>query len=139
MCLLWQPGIGKLESFHAVGQAQKGKSNLASNVINLLNVNLTDAYHIKGLVNLHPVDFMLDTGAVVSLLNAELWNRIKGSCSELVELHRPELVGVGGAPIRVHGITRLNVDFNGKQFAMNIVVANLGKTEAIVGLDFLEC
>ena len=45
---------------------------------------------------------------------------------------------MGGAPIRVHGITRLNVDFNGKQFAMSIVVANLGKTEAIVGLDFLE-
>ena len=104
----------------------------------MLTVNPAVAYHIKGLVDLYPVDFMLDTGAAVSLLNAELWDRVKGSCSELIGLHKPELVGVGGAPIRVRGTTRLNVDFNGKRLAMNVVVADLGKTEAIVGLDFLE-
>ena len=98
---MWQPAIRKLESFQAVGQAWKKETNLASNVINLLTVNPAVAYHIKGLVDLYPVDFMLDTGAAVSLLNAELWDRVKGSCSELIELHKPELVGVGGAPIRV--------------------------------------
>ena len=81
---------------------------------------------------------MLDTGAAVSLLNTQLWDRIKGSCNELAELHKPELVGVGGAPITVCGTTKLNVDFNGRTFIMNVVVADMGKTEAIVGLDFLE-
>ena len=103
---MWQPAIEKLESFHAVGQAWKVNTNLASNVINLLTVNPTVAYHIKGLVDLYPVDFMLNTGASVSLLNVEVWDRVKRSCSELVELHKPELVGVGGAPIRVQSTNK---------------------------------
>ena len=70
---------------------------------------------------------MLDTGAAVSLLNTQLWDRIKRSCNELAELHKPELFGVGGAPITVRGTTKLNVDFNGRTFIMNVVVADMGK------------
>ena len=94
MCLSWQPAVGKLESFHAVGQAWKEKTNLTSNIVNL-TVNPTAAYHIKDFVNLHPVDFMLDTGAAISLLNPQLWDRIKGLCNKLAKLHKPELVRVG--------------------------------------------
>ena len=39
--------------------------------------------------------------------------------------------------ITVHGTTKLNVDFNGQMFIMNVVVADMEKTEAIVGLNFL--
>ena len=81
---------------------------------------------------------MLDTEAAVSLLNTQLWDRIKGLCSKLAELHKPELVRVGGVPITVHGTTKLSVDFNGQTFIMNAVVADMGKIEVIVGLDFLE-
>ena len=59
-------------------------------------------------------------------------------CNKLAELHKPKLVGVEGAPITLHGTTKLNVDFNGQMFIMNVVVADMEKTEAIVGLDFLE-
>ena len=109
---------------------------MASNIINLLTVNPTAAYHIKGFVNLYPVYFMLDTGAAVSLLNTQLWDVIKGSCNKLTELHKPELVGVGGAPITARRTTKLNVNFNGQTFILNVVVADMGKTETIVGLDF---
>ena len=87
---------------------------------------------------MYPVDFMLDTWAAVSLVNTRLLDRIKGLCNKLAELHKPKLVGVEGAPITVHGTTKLNVDFNGQVFIMNVVVADMEKTEAIVGLDFLE-
>ena len=55
--------------------------HLASNIINLLTVSPTAAYHIKGFVNLYPVDFMLDTRAAVSLVNTQLLDRIKGLCA----------------------------------------------------------
>ena len=48
-------------------------------------------------------------------------------------MHKPELVGVGGAPITVHSTTKLNVNFNGQKFTMNVVVADMGKTKAIMG------
>jgi len=41
-------------------------------------------------------------------------------------------------PIDVCGTAKLNVDFEGQQFNMDVVIADLGDTEAIVGLDFLE-
>ena len=94
----------------------------------MLTVNPTAAYHIKGFVKLYPVDFILHTGAAVSLLNTQLWDRINGLCNKLAELHKPELVGVEGAPNTVCGTTKLNVDFNGQTFIMNVVVADMGKT-----------
>ena len=93
MCLLWQPAFRKLDSFHAIIQAWKENTNLVSNIINLLTVNPTAAYHIKGFVYLYPVDFMLDMGAAVSLLNTQLWDRIKGLCNKLVELHAQTRIG----------------------------------------------
>lgn len=65
MCILWQQATGKLESLHAVGQAWKGETTMASNVIDLLTVTPTTAYHIKGIVNLYTINFMIDTGAAV--------------------------------------------------------------------------
>lgn len=138
MCVSWQQAAGKLESLHAVGQAWREETTMASNVIDLLTVNPTTAYHIKGIVNLYIVNFMIDTGAAVSLLNFKIWDKVKMASDELLQWPSPGLVGVGGMPIEVRGTTKLNVGFEGKQFVIDVVIADLGETEAIVGLDFLE-
>ena len=58
---------------------------MANNVIDLLTVNPTAAYHIKGIINLYTVNFMVDTGEAVSLLDSKIWNRVKESSNELVQ------------------------------------------------------
>ena len=114
------------------------ETNMANDVIDLLTVNPTATYHIKGIINLYTVNFMVDTGAAVSLLDSKIWNRVKKSSDELIQWSSPGLVGVGGTAIEVHGTAKLIVGFEGQPIDMDVVVANLGETEAIVGLDFLD-
>ena len=65
---------------------------MANNVIDLLTVNPTAAYHIKGINNLYTVNFMIDTGAAVSLLDSKTWNRVKKPSHQLIQWSSPELV-----------------------------------------------
>ena len=60
------------------------------------------------LLTLTLCNFMLDTGAAVLLLGTDTWNMITG-ISTLASWTNPGLVGVGGTPLRVSGIARLQL------------------------------
>ena len=120
----------------AIGQAGEGNLNMANNTVDLFAVNPHAAFHINGNINSYTVHFMLDTGAAVSLLDAKTWDKIKGK-STLEPWPKPGLMGVGGTPLRVDGIAKLDLELGGRQYAVEMVVADL-RTEGILGLDFLE-
>jgi len=134
--LLWHI-VGKLDATHAVGQAWEDVTNKANVTIDLFAVNPYSAFYIKGLVNQYTVNFMLDTGAAVSLISSKLWHSLKDNVTVLVTGESPALVGVGGHPVVVQGTARLNVTFGRKDYTMDTIVADLQGMEAIVGLDFL--
>jgi len=46
-------------------------------------------------------------------------------------------MGVGGTPLRVNGVAKLDLELGGKRYLVEMVVANL-RTQGILGLDFLE-
>ena len=70
---------GKLETPFAAGQAGEGNSDMANDIIDLFAVNPHVAFHINAVINSYTVHFMLDTGAAVSPLSNDTWNKIKGS------------------------------------------------------------
>ena len=109
---------------------------MANNIVDLFAVNPHAVFHIKGVINSYTVDFMLDTGAAVSLMDTNTWNTIKGT-SSLTPWKSPGLIGVGGTPLRVSGTAKLQLELGGKQYQVEMVVADL-RTEGILGLDFLE-
>ena len=109
---------------------------MANDIIDLFAVNPHVAFHINAVINSYTVHFMLDTGAAVSLLSNDTWNKIKGT-STLTPWTNPGLVGVGGTPLRVSGIAKLCLELGGQQYHVEMVVADL-RTEGILGLDFLE-
>ena len=80
---------------------------------------------------------MLDTGAAVSLLDINVWNAVKGETT-LSPWDSPGLVGVVGTPLQMHGTKELRVDLGGRRYPMNVIVAESLRTEAILGLDFLD-
>ena len=127
---------GKLETPFAAGQAGEGNSDMANDIIDLFAVNPHVAFHINAVINSYTVHFMLDTGAAVSLLRNDTWNKIKGT-STLIPWTNPGLVGVGGTLLRVSGIAKLCLELGGQQYHVEMVVADL-RTEGILGLDFLE-
>ena len=110
---------------------------MATDITDLFAVNTHAAYYIKGIVNSYPVKFMLDTGASVSLLDVNVWNTIKGEAI-LSPWNSPGLVGVAGTPLQVHGTIELQVDLGDQRYPVNVIVTESLKTEAILGLDFLD-
>ena len=109
---------------------------MANNIVDLFAVNPHAAFHINGVINSYAVHFMLDTGAAVLLLGTDTWNMIKGT-SILAPWINPGLVGVGGTPLRVSSIAKLQLELGGQQHLVEMVVADL-RTEGILRLDFLE-
>lgn len=68
--------------------------NMANNVIDLFAVNPHAAFY--STINFYPVQFMIDTGAVVSLIDTDTWNKVEG-----MSTLQP------GMPLRVMGTATL--------------------------------
>ena len=77
--------------------------------IGIFPVNPTPAYKIQGQIHGHAVECVLDTGAAVTLLRKELWNLAKPQGVELEEWNGQQLVGVGGTPLHVCGVTHIQL------------------------------
>jgi len=84
------------------------------------------------------VSFLIDTGAAVSLVFSEVWDRIKPTNSPRLNHVNVKLVGVDGAPLQVQGSVTVELEMSGQTFAQELIVANALTSEGIVGLNFLE-
>jgi len=110
--------------------------------IDLLVVNPAKAYHVIGVVSGVRVKFMLDTGVSVSLLSRDAWEQVsKGvsiNASTLEPWTGPQLTGVEGSPIIIHGAAAIEITLAGEVLSADILVASGLSTQAILDLDFLQ-
>ena len=90
----------------------------------------------EGTINQVPSNFVLDTGAAVTLLSHDHWNRL--GTNQLQPWDGANLVGANGSPITVHGTVDTNLRFAGIDFPAKVVVVDGLTAKAILGLDFLE-
>jgi len=84
------------------------------------------------------VSFLIDTGAGVSLLSKEVWDRLKRTEEMLRPVVSQRIVGVDGIPIKIEGSVSIPVTIGNVTFNHNVIVANEITAKAILGLDFLE-
>eukprot|EP00731_Ephydatia_muelleri_P004957 Em0002g1133a len=84
-------------------------------------------------------EFMLDTGAAVSLVRKDVWDRLGGASRfGLSPWRGRHLVGVEGSTVPVCGVTTLDFHLADQAFSVDLVVVDSLKVESILGLDFLE-
>eukprot|EP00731_Ephydatia_muelleri_P015777 Em0009g201a len=82
---------------------------------------------------------MLDTGAAVSLVRKDVWDRLGGASRfGLSPWRGRHLVGVEGSTVPVCGVTTLDFHLADQAFSVDLVVVDSLKVESILGLDFLE-
>ena len=110
--------------------------NMANHVIDLFTFNPHSAFYINGTINSYSVQFMIDTGAAVSLIDTSTWNKINGQ-SVIKPWVNPGLVGVNGVPLRVEGTATPLLQISDTEYPIEVIIADL-RTEAILGVDFLE-
>eukprot|EP00731_Ephydatia_muelleri_P039166 Em1164g1a len=105
-----------------------------------LAVNSGVSYRIRGVIGAVGVDFVIDTGAAVSLVRRDVWEQIvKGDCTLVLEQWAGRrLVAVNGAPLSVSGCKKVDIFLNGMPFKVMCVVTDDIMVEAILGLDFVN-
>ena len=106
-----------------------------------LAVNPAMLKFIVAIVKGSPVEFMLDTGAAVSLVRKDVWDRLGGASTfGLSPWRGRHLVGVEGSTVPVCGVTTLDFHLADQAFSVDLVyvVVDSLKVESILGLDFLE-
>ena len=144
---------GKLAALTAKGPAGEGLQETHTNTINctpladscvdnddimLRAIDPAQAYHDAGYINGVAVNFMVDTGASVSLLHADIWNEITTDCDLGLEAWHRKLIGMEGSPLSVLGTATLGVGLGGITVQSDFLVAAELSSKAIIGLDFLE-
>jgi hypothetical protein len=102
---------------------------------------VTGGYQLPGCVNGLDVALLLDTGAAVTLLRQDVWDKVAATPDSLASL-RPwtevSLVSAGGTPLTVHACARLALTLGGANFQTDFVVVSPLTSEAILGIDFLQ-
>jgi len=144
---------GKLAALTARGPAGEGSQETHTHVINcipaaddytlddqivLQAVDPAQAYHAAGYINGVAINFMVDTGASVSLLHADIWGRLNADHDLLLEAWHQKLIGVEGSPLSVLGTANWGVSLGGITVQSDFLVAAGLRSDAISGLDFLE-
>ena len=117
------------------GQPIQTQSNFNQN-FSLYSVSPALAYQLEGSINQVPTNFVLDTGAAVTLLSHDYWNKL--GTSQIQPWDGTNLVGANSSPITVHGTADVNLRFAGIDFPTQVVVVDGFTAKAILGLDFLE-
>ena len=95
-------------------------------------------YRLLGSVDGVNISLLLDTGAAVTLLRADMWSQVATKTQQgLQPWSMARLVSAGGTPLTVHGCARVDLMFGPEKFVTEIVVVSPLTSEAILGLDFL--
>ena len=135
-----QSATGKLATLAAGSRVCKGINNVQQTQTDIFvsPISSTVAYKISTLINNLPVSFVLDTGAAVTILHRETWEKIKMPKRQLTTWTGQNLIGVEGTPLQVLGCSEIPVEIEGKTFSMKVIVVSSLTAEAIMGMDFLE-
>ena len=82
------------------------------------------------------IQFIVDTGAAVSLLRSDIWDSlISARNTKMDPLNGQQLIGVDGSPLHIQGCVQVSLKIAEVNFNGNFIVVDNLKAE---GLDFLK-
>ena len=82
-----------------------------------------------------PTSLVIDTGAAVTLLWTDIWDRIQKPLNPWMG---PKLVGADGKPLQARGCKQLTVTIAGQKFESQVIIADSLTAEGLLGLNVLQ-
>ena len=132
-------GCGKRRNYregHAHSQMSTTQINFATTPV--LPINSSSAYKIPAFVNNICVNFLLDTGAAVSLIRKDVWEQVNAKKQQQLSPTGHRLVGVDGTPLKILGAAQVGIRIGRELFFADLIILECLTTDAIFGLDFLQ-
>ena len=83
-------------------------------------LNNMSSYVLSCSIGGHVVSFLVDTGGGVSLLNKDIWNRLKSKEDLIVPAASHRLMGVDGAPLNILGSAIIPITISGMTFKLSL-------------------
>ena len=123
---------------HGLITGLQGSMSLKGTDINIPAFSISDLnYVLEGCVNGVCASILTDTGAAVTLVSKEFWDKVKVD-EKLKESMGRKLVGVQGSPLELHGIDPIHIELQGEKFSTEAFVASNLTVDIIVSRDFLR-
>jgi hypothetical protein len=82
----------------------------------VMQINPVGGFKLRGKINGVPADFLVDTGAAVTLVRDDLWKQAGLSLQSLIPWGGCRLLGVDGSPLKIHGQAKTNLEFHERVF-----------------------
>ena len=135
-----RPSYPKPQLHQSSQQSQIGREGMSNLVIRkTISAICTGGYRVEASVNGVIVQFLVDSGASVTLIRKDVWERVNAfRPPALSPWTGPNLVGVDGSPLAVCGQTKISLTLKERNFETEVLVVNSLTTEAILGLNFLQ-
>ena len=95
-------------------------------------------YVLEGSVNGVPASILADTGAAVTVMSREFWDKSKTNEDQLREATGKKLVGVQGTPLQLYGVSQVTIVLVKESFPTEVIVTENLTTDIVLGRDFLR-
>ena len=96
------------------GEDKATKGTNVNYVTKISTLPSDECLKLRCMIGKEPINLLLDTGAPVTLLRRDIWDRVNSKPQNFLlpwEGHR--LVGINGSPIQVHGQCMINTNLEG--------------------------
>ena len=139
-CAARRTGKGSLGAVLPTDLDAGEKGGEADAIPALSDYRMSSDYHLHGAVGGLRAKFLVDTGAAVSLLSKEVWDKVtaRNSGIRLEDGGQQRLVGVQRSPLKIFGVAKIPITLSHEDFEVKVQVAEAITTEAILGRDFLR-
>lgn len=114
------------------------RRRLCNSKLPICPITLTVGYQMDCTINGVLTPFLLDTGAAVSLLWKDTWERVNTQPAEPTDLFGSAASGVDGSPLTVYGSATVDLRLHEHSMTTDVIVVSLLTAEVILGLDFLR-
>jgi transposase InsO family protein/predicted aspartyl protease len=96
------------------------------------------SFYVTGRVHGVLVDFLVDTGATVTIISTETFQKINENRPTLLEPTKRKCYNVNGTVVDFKGTMTTSINFGNIGRQQEIIVANITTDEAILGANFLQ-
>ena len=127
----WEP---KIDTVEREADSSAGSSERPAEILQIKSTG----WYIDCVIFDQSLPFLIDSGASCSLIDKALYDTFLKDSSVRLKPVEQSFVLADGSGLKVYGQVQVDLEIGDRLIAQELVVAELGATSAILGLDFLE-